>query len=146
MTVDTTKTLVNAFVISRVDYCNSVFNNIAAIYYRSLQLALNAAARLVVRERKYDHTTTAVRDELHWLPAQLRVDYKLCRFVRKSLQQSAPLYLAAMCIPVSTIVFRRQLRPAADGKLVESGCKTRTYDPYSFAVSVKLELSYTFRP
>jgi hypothetical protein len=46
---------------------------------------LNAAARLVLRRRKFDHITVAVRDELHWLPVVQRVEYKVCILVNNNI-------------------------------------------------------------
>ena len=56
---DVAKTLVNAFITSQVNYCNSVFNNISAAGILPLQRVLNAAARVIVRKRKYDHITAS---------------------------------------------------------------------------------------
>ena len=46
------------------DYCNSVFHQISAANLHALQSVLNAAARLVMRKRKYDHITATLRDDL----------------------------------------------------------------------------------
>ena len=42
-----------------------------------------------------------VRDQLHWLPVQQRIEYKVCVLVYKCLHQAAPTYLAELCSPVS---------------------------------------------
>ena len=73
VTADVTKTLVKAFITCRVDYCNSVFNNISAVGILPLQRIINAAARVIVRKRKYDHITASIRDDLHWLPVRQQV-------------------------------------------------------------------------
>ena len=72
---ETSKLLVHALIISRLDYCNSVFNNVAAVHLHPLQSVLHAAARLVVQRRKYDHITADIRDYLHWLPVNYRIDF-----------------------------------------------------------------------
>ena len=71
------KQLVNAFIVRRVDYCNSVFVPSAAVHLRPLQSVLNAAARLMVRKQMYDHITPAMRDEPRWLPVPQRLEYRL---------------------------------------------------------------------
>ena len=66
----TTKTailLVNSFVISRVDYCNSLLAGLPNCHLHRIQLVLNAAARLLYRGQKRDHITPLLRDKLHWL-------------------------------------------------------------------------------
>ena len=67
LTSDARKTLVNAFVMSRLDYCNSLCHGINEGLLNKLQHIQNAAARLVTDTRKYDHITPVLRD-LHWLP------------------------------------------------------------------------------
>jgi len=56
---DAMKTLVHAFVTSRVDYCNAVLAGSPKSTTDTLQRVLNAAARLVTNTHKY--TTVACR-------------------------------------------------------------------------------------
>ena len=78
LSVDNAKKLVHALVSSRVDYCNSVLYRVAAVHLRPLQSVINAAARLIVKKRKFDHIRTTIRDELHWLPVEQRILYSVC--------------------------------------------------------------------
>ena len=57
--------LVAAMVISRFDYCNSVFIGLPADQIARLQRVQNNAARLVLKERRRDHVTPLLK-ELHW--------------------------------------------------------------------------------
>ena len=127
------KILVNVFITSRVDYCNSVCNDISAVGILPLQRVLNAAARVIIRKRKHDHITALIRDDLHWLPVRQRVEFKLCRLVYKCLHQSASSYLAAMCVDIDEMDGRRHLRSAAHGDLVKPTTRGRTYGQRSFA-------------
>jgi len=61
-----------------------------------LQSVQNAAARLVSGARRCDHITPVLQ-ELHWLPVQRRVDFKMATLVYLSLSGMAPAYLAADC-------------------------------------------------
>ena len=135
LTLDATKTLIHAFVTSRLDYCNGILPGVAAVHLRQLQSVLNAAAKLVVQERKYDHVTATLRDDLHWLPIVQRAQYKDCLIVYKCLHQQAPEYLIQLCIPVASITGRCHLRSAAHGELDVPRTKTKTYGPRSFAVA-----------
>ena len=101
LSVHAEKTLVNAFITSRIDYWNSVFSRVAVTHLRPLQSVLNAAARLIVKKREYDPITATVRDVLHWLPIQQRIEYKLCDLVCKAKHHTAPVYLTELCVPVS---------------------------------------------
>ena len=133
LTLDASKTVVHAFVSSRVDYCNSVFSLACAKHLRPLQFVLNAAARVFSRRQKYDHITDVVCDQLHWLPVTERIEYKLCSLVYKCLHQSGPLYLSEMCNFVSDLPGHRHLCSAAHSDLVELRTLTSTYGPRSFA-------------
>ena len=77
LTVEAIRMLVHAFIISHVDYCNSVFGSTSAVHLRPLQSVLNTAARLIIRKQKFDRTTDSIQDELHWLPLLQRYHYKL---------------------------------------------------------------------
>jgi len=52
--------------------------------------------------------------EFHWLDVPERVKYKLGVITRRYLYCSAPRYLTACCVPVSTTASRQRLR-SADG-------------------------------
>ena len=59
-----------------------------------LQSIQNAAARLISRTRKFDDHITPVVHNLHWLPIQRRIDFKVATLVYKCLHGCAPPYLA----------------------------------------------------
>ena len=135
LTIDAVKTLVHAFIASRVDYCNAILSDVASTHLKRLQMVMNAAARLIVRRRRFDPIRETMLDELHWLPVEERVDYKLCLLVFKCLNNSAPKYLTAMCPLVSADAGRSHLRSAVQWKLKVSGVKTATFGARSFTVS-----------
>jgi len=117
LTEDAATTIVHAFVTSRVDYCNRVLHHVSAASVQPLQNLLNAAARIILRKQKFDHITTDVRDRLHWLPVQQRIENKVCVLVYKCLHQAAPTYLAELCSPVSESANHGHLHSAARGDL-----------------------------
>ena len=47
LTEDATKSLVNAYIVSRLDYCNSLFSGLPDYLLKKLQSVQNRAARLV---------------------------------------------------------------------------------------------------
>src|SRR5260221_1126393 len=98
--------LVHAFVASRLDYCNSLLYGISDSLVHSLQSILRAAARLVLRKRKFEAITAAMRDTLHWLPIRQRIIYKLCTITYKCLHSTAPSYLSDMLASVGTVEAR----------------------------------------
>ena len=75
-------TLVNAFVTSRVDYCNAVLTGSPKVTTDKLQRVINSAARVVSNTRKFDSgLLLLLHDELHWLDVSDRVQFKLAVLV-----------------------------------------------------------------
>ncbi len=66
--------LVNAFMTSRLGYCNALLGGCSARLINKLQMVQNAAARVLTRTRKYDHISP-VRSTLHWLPIKHRMEF-----------------------------------------------------------------------
>ena len=93
LSVNATKTLVQAFISCRLDYCNSLLFGISDGLLRRLQSVQNAAARLVTGARRCDHITPVLR-QLHWLPVRQRVVFKIAGIGHQSLVRAAPAYLA----------------------------------------------------
>ena len=68
--------LVTSTVLSRLDYCNSIYLCLTEEQFQRLQLIQNSAARMILGKRKRDHITPLLR-ELHWLPVRARCQYKV---------------------------------------------------------------------
>jgi hypothetical protein len=84
LTTSAAKCLVNALVLSHVDYANSLFVNLPKNLITRLQRLQNAAAKLVVGTRKFDHAKPIIR-HLRWLPIKLRVHFKLVSSQRRKV-------------------------------------------------------------
>jgi len=93
---DAAKTLVQAFISSRLDYCNSVLYGVTDNLLQQLQSVQNAAARLITWMGRREHISPVLQ-ELHWLPVRRRVDFKLATLMFKSLHGCAPSYLSDAC-------------------------------------------------
>ena len=93
---DGSKTLVQAFISGRLDYCNSLLYGMTDSLFQRLQSVLNAAARLITRTGRCKHITPVLR-ELHWLLVRRRVDFKLVTFMYKTLHGRIPRYLSGDC-------------------------------------------------
>ena len=76
VSADPTKTLVSTFVLSMLDYCNSLLSGCPKHLLEKLQKVQNSAARLVLKAHKRDHVSPLLRT-LHLLPIQARIEYKL---------------------------------------------------------------------
>ncbi|WP_419602699.1 hypothetical protein, partial [Thiolapillus sp.] len=61
LSVQATKTLVSAFVLSRLDYCNSLLSGCPQYLLNRLQKVQNNAARLILKASKTDYITPLLR-------------------------------------------------------------------------------------
>jgi len=111
------RTLFNSFVISRIDYCNSLLAGIPKCLLDRLQSVLNASAKLLYGCQKYDHVTPLIRDRLHWPPVSQRIEFKLCVLTLKSLHGMALRYLADLCCSTSAAEIGHNLQSVTNGDL-----------------------------
>ena len=87
-----TKSLVHAFVTSRVNYCNSLLYGLPASQLNKVQHVLNAAARLVCCAPCFSHITPLMY-ELHWFPSKQRIHSKILLFAFKVIHGIVPPYI-----------------------------------------------------
>ncbi len=87
--------LVQALVLSRLDYCNALLAGLLASSIKPLQIIQNTAARLIFNEPKRMHVTPLFIN-LHWLPIAARIKFKALMFAYKTTTGSAPLYLTSL--------------------------------------------------
>ena len=92
LTRDSCEILVNGLILSHLDYNNSVLVGLPDVTIRHMQRIQNLAAKLILKRRKYDSATSALK-ELHWLPIRLRIEFKICCIMHKCTYGQAPLYL-----------------------------------------------------
>ena len=92
---ETLCTLVHAFITSHLDYGNSMFYNLPDKQIHRLQRMQNAAARLIMRKRKYDSAKECLK-ALNWLPVKLRIEFKIALFVFKLKLGILPSYLCEL--------------------------------------------------
>src|SRR6218665_3689188 len=86
--------MVQSLILSRIDdYRNVAFAGSPQRSINRFQAVINAAARLVLRVKKFDHISTLMRDELRWLRIGERIKFKLSILVYKCLNNRAPTTL-----------------------------------------------------
>ena len=135
---DNFKLLLQAFIMSQLDHCNSILFGQPSKLLDRLQSVLNAAARLYVDVSRRTSTSDVLR-ELHWLRVPDRIAYKLCMIVYRCLHGTAPDYLADCCVRISDCGTRTaQNRTAASGNLLVPKTRTSTYGVRSFRVTAPL--------
>ena len=83
---DTCANLVRTLILSRLDYCNILFNGMLQKDLYRLQKLQNKCARLVYRMPKSTHVTPLLKD-LHWLRIEKRIIFKTLLYVYKPLKR-----------------------------------------------------------
>ena len=126
-------TLVHALICTRVDFGNALYIGLSSANTHKLQSILNAAARLIGGIPKFGHISCFIRDSLHWLPIQQRVQFKILSLMRNCVVGVAPSYLRSLCTLVSSIPSRACLRSSAHGLMVVPRMRSATAYSRSFA-------------
>ncbi len=109
LTEHATQHLVQALVISRLDFCNGLPSNTI----KPLQMIQSAAARLV-NEPKRAHVTPLFVS-LHWLPVAARIQFKTLMLAYRTTTGSAPSYFDSL---LRIYIPSRSLRSASERRLV----------------------------
>ena len=83
---------IHSFVTTNLDYCNAILYGLPKVVLNRLRLVRNRAVRIVTFTKKYEHITPSLID-LHWLPVEYRIIYKILLLVYKAINGFSPTYI-----------------------------------------------------
>ena len=95
LTSTATATLVYAFVLSRIDYCNSLLFGSTHDVVSHLQRIQNYAARVILRLPMSSSVTIHLKS-LFWLPVKVRSTYEIACLCYHCHSSTAPSYVIDM--------------------------------------------------
>ena len=95
LTRTATATLVSAFVLSRIDYCNSLLFGSSHDVTSHLQRIQNNAARVILRLTMSSSINIHLKS-LHWLPVNVRSIYIIACLCYHCHSSTAPSYVTDM--------------------------------------------------
>ena len=124
------RSVIQAFVISKLDQNNSLLAGSPKYLIAKLQSVQNAAAKFVCGIGRYDRVEPPLKT-LHWLPVEQRIRYKILLLCFKCLNGKGPDYLEELLIPYKP---PRDLRSSSANSLVEPKTTTATYGDRAFSV------------
>ena len=104
--------LVHSLVISKINYCNSLYSGLPNYLLRKLQSVINRSVRLICSLPPRVPTTQYLI-ELHWLPVKARIEFKICLLAFKALKFGQPKYLANL-LSLQNVPLGMDLRTSDD--------------------------------
>ena len=117
------------FVLSKLDYCNSLPSGSPKHLLDKLQKVQNSASRLVFKARKHKHIKPFLQ-KLHWLPVVSRIQYKVTILCYNSFTESYPVYLSEL---LTVYHPSRQLGSVSDTRIFRIPfIKTKTFGQQAF--------------
>ena len=92
LTPDMVRKLACSLILSKVDYCNALLHGAPIGTVSKLQRLQNNIARIVTKaERRAD--AWPILKQLHWLPIDCRIQYKIALLTFKARTTEIPSYL-----------------------------------------------------
>ena len=110
---EASKPVVEALILSKLDYYNSLLVGTPEYHLSHLQHIQNMACRVVCNLRKYDHITASMKS-LHWLRVREWISYKIAYLVHCCKMRTASQYLIDL-LPMA--IHNHSLRSSTSGNL-----------------------------
>ena len=126
---NTAKKVVQAVILSKLDYCNSLLAGTPECHLSWFQCVQNMACRVVCNLRKYDHVSASMYS-LHWLKVRECITYKMAYLVHCCKMRLAPQYLKDV---LPTVTHNHSLRSLISGNIPSAKCQTSLVSEGSFS-------------
>ena len=128
LTYDAAKIIIHAFVVSKLDCCNSLLYGPPSYLIQKLQHVQNFAVNQCPR---FCHITPVLRD-LHWLPVSFCIEFKMMLITYKVLHDRTPIYIQEL---LQLHTPSRNLRSSNRNLLVKPYFNLNSYGRRAFSVA-----------
>ncbi len=105
-------------MLSKLDYCNALYAGTQTSLLKKLQSTMNSAIRFIFSIKDWSVSLIPYYKKAHILPIQLRIKYKICLLVHKSLIGTALPYLRELIKLYCEEPSKNSLRSFSDHKLL----------------------------
>ena len=119
-----------SLVLSRLDYCISLYHGLPKFQISKLQRIQNSSARLITCTPCHEHIKPVLM-QLHWLPVSERVQFKVLLLTCMAIQGLAPSYMSEL---VHIQQSQQSARSANVRRLVQPRSATKTYGDRVFSI------------
>ena len=110
--------LVKTLVLSKLDYCNALYVGTQKSVLKKLQSTMNSAIRFIYNIKDWSVSLIPYYKKAHILPLELRIKYKVCLLVHKSLNGTTPPYLRELIKLYREEPSKHSLRSFSDHRLL----------------------------
>ena len=124
---DSTKIIVQALIMSKLDYFKSLLIGSTKYNLQKLKKIQNMCCCIILEVRKYDPITPHLRN-LHWLEIEQHIEYKISVVMYKCVHSLAPGYLKDVVVHPH----RRHLQPSTFDLLPTTKFRTEQAHKFSF--------------
>ena len=111
--------LVHAFITSRLDFCNSLFFLSSKEYLKAIQSILSSTAKALTGTGRRS-SSVLILQQLHWLPIEHRILYKLAIFGFNAVHKKLPEYFNDIYVLVPNRTTRSCKAPLLTSRLYQS--------------------------
>ena len=118
--------LIHAFVTSQLDCGNSALYGLPDKQLNRLQRMLHIAARILTLTPTACHITPIMK-QLHWLPINCRIEFKVLLLTFKSMNNLAPTYLSDLLEHTDDIPYATRSRSTDAIILKRKDARTKSY-------------------
>ena len=131
LTTKQQKTVVHAFITSKLDQNNALLLGLPKNALSKLQSVQNAAAKMICGQSRYNGEPAPLED-LHWLPVQQRILFKVLLRTYKAIHDQGPSYIQELLCQYHP---SRALRSSTANLLVEPKVSMATYGDRAYSAA-----------
>ena len=123
MPFDVAKTSACSIMGSRLEYCNSLLYGAEAQLLRRHYVVQSIFSRTVLNVSRTNQHVSNILRELHWLPIQSRIEFKITLLSYKAYQTHEPSYLSTLLKPYTR---SRSLKSCVQDLLVVQSARLKS--------------------